>query len=239
MKPSAGKSASKAYEAEPSPNPRRGGRPSRLESEQLREHILDTATREFLLHGYGATSIESVAREARISKRTFYHRFDDKPALFAAVVHRIIDRLRPAAGMPRLSGATLEEILEVVAGLILRAALAPEAVALGRLIVAESARFPELAAAVNAEGSTQEAIGLIAGLLERERAAGRLALDDPAFAAEQFLHMVKTVPQRRAMGLGAPLSPSALDAWAGNVVALFLNGCRGEPETKETKKGSR
>jgi AcrR family transcriptional regulator len=228
MKPSAaGKSASKTQPAEGSTNPRRGGRPSRLESEQLREHILDTATREFLLHGYGATSIESVAREARISKRTFYHRFDDKPALFAAVVHRIIDRLRPPAGMPRLSGATFEEILEVVAELILRAALAPEAIALTRLIVAESARFPELAAAVYAEGSRQEAIELIAGLLERERAAGRLALDDPAFAAEQFLYMVMTVPQRRAMGLGPPLSPSALDAWAGNIVALFLHGCRG------------
>src|SRR5215831_8908283 len=124
MKPSAaGKSASKSQRAESSANPRRGGRPSRLESEQMREHILDAATREFLRHGYGATSIESVAREARISKRTFYHRFDDKPALFAAVVHRIIDRLRPPAGMPRLSGATLTEILEVVAGLILRAAL--------------------------------------------------------------------------------------------------------------------
>jgi TetR/AcrR family transcriptional regulator, mexJK operon transcriptional repressor len=237
--PAAGKSASKAYEAEASASPRRGGRPSRLESEQLREHILDTATREFLLHGYGATSIEAVAREARISKRTFYHRFDDKPALFAAVVHRIIDRLRPPAGMPRLSGGTLAEILEVLARLILRAALAPEAVALSRLIASESARFPELAAAVNAEGSKQEAIRLITGLLERERAVGRLALDDPAFAAEQFLYMVMTVPQRRAMGLGAPLSPSELDAWAANVVALFLYGCRGAQETKETKRGPR
>ena len=225
------RSASKAV---PAATPRRGGRPPRLQSERLGDHILDAATELFLLHGYGATSIEAVARQARISKRTFYHRFDDKPALFAAVVHRIIDRLRPPAGLPSFAGEPLDDVLRTLAGLILRAALAPEAIALNRLIVAESARFPELAAAVTAEGSRQEGIRLIAGLLERERAAGRLAIADPGFAAEQFLWMVMTVPQRRATGLGVPMTPAELEAWTRDVVALFLHGCRGE--TKETKR---
>ena len=74
---------------------RRGGRPSRVEAEQLGERILDAATALFFTAGYGATTIEAVAKRARISKRTFYHRFDDKSALFSAVVHRTIDRLRP------------------------------------------------------------------------------------------------------------------------------------------------
>src|ERR1700704_1353334 len=71
--------------------PRRGGRPSRKQAARLGERIVDAATHLFLAHGYGATSIEAVARRARVSKRTFYHRFPDKPALFAAVVHRIIE----------------------------------------------------------------------------------------------------------------------------------------------------
>ena len=65
------------------------------EAEQLGERILDAATALFFTAGYGATTIEAVAKRARISKRTFYHRFDDKPALFSAVVHRTIDRMRP------------------------------------------------------------------------------------------------------------------------------------------------
>jgi len=222
-----------ASKAEPAATPRRGGRPPQLQSERLGDHILDAATELFLQHGYGTTSIEAVARHARISKRTFYHRFADKPALFAAVVHRIIDRLRPPAGLPSFADEPLDEILRILAGLILRAALAPEAIALNRLMIAESARFPELAAAVTGEGSTQAAIRMIEGLLERERSAGKFALTDPAFAAEQFLWMVMTVPQRRATGLGVPMTPAELEAWAGNVVALFLHGCRGE--TKETK----
>ena len=207
--------------------PPRGGRPSRTASAQLGERILDVATDSFLAHGYGATSIEAVARRARISKRTFYHRFEDKPALFAAVVHRIIDRLRPPAHVPLLDGADLPDILEGLARLILRAALSPQAIALHRLIVAESTRFPQLAAVVSRQGATSEAIDLIAGLLEREARAGKFALPNPVFAAQQFLYMVIAVPQRRAMGLGAPMTPGEMDAWAHDVVLLFLNGCRG------------
>lgn len=206
---------------------RRGGRPSRVEAEQLGERILDAATALFFTAGYGATTIEAVTKRARISKRTFYHRFDDKPALFSAVVHRTIDRLRPAPQVPLLDGANLQDILQHLARLILAAALSAPGIALHRLIVAESARFPMLAAVVNEQGGTEEAIMLIAGVLDRESQTGRLTLDAPVFAAQQFLHMVISWPQRRAMGLGKPMTSVELDAWAGNVVNLFLNGCRG------------
>src|SRR5262249_40053135 len=156
-------------------------RPSRAQAQQLGERILDVATQLFLAHGYGATSIEAVAQRARISKRTFYHRFADKPALFSAVVHRIIERLRPPAEVPLLQGTDLREVLEHLAALILHAALSPQAIALHRLIVGESGRFPKLAAAVNREGATEEAIRLIAGVLEREARVGKLKLDDPMF----------------------------------------------------------
>ena len=177
-------------------------------------------------HGYGATSIEAVARRARISKRTFYHRFDDKPALFVAVVHRIIDRLRSPADVERLVG-DLHEVLQRLARFILRAALLPEAVALNRMLVAESARFPKLAAVVTERGVTDEAIRFIAGILDREIRAGNLALDNPTFAAQELLYMIIALPQRRAMGFGAPMTSAELDAWARDVVNLFLNGCRG------------
>jgi TetR/AcrR family transcriptional regulator, mexJK operon transcriptional repressor len=206
-------------------NPRRGGRPSRRQSERLGERILDTATRLFLSLGYGATSIEAVARGAGVSKRTFYHRFADKPALFAAVVHRIIDRLRPPAGVPLVEGADLQEILLRLARIILGAALSAQAIALHRLMVAQAGRFPKLAAVTTA--ATEEAIRLIVGILEREARAGNLTLENSTFAARQFLYMVIALPQRRALGLGTPMTPAELDAWPRDVVNLFLSGCRG------------
>ena len=208
------------------PHARRGGRPSREASEQLGELILDAATALFLADGFGATTIEAVAQRARISKRTFYHRFPDKETLFAAVVHRIIARLRPAAGVPLIEGADLRSVLVHLATLILRAAISPQAIALHRLIVAESARFPALAGVLAREGSTEEAVTLIAGILERENAAGRIKLADPAFAARQFLQITIAIPQHRAMRFGPPMSKKELAEWPSKVTDLFLHGCR-------------
>lgn len=215
--------------------PRRGGRPSRADAALLGERILDIATELFFAEGYGATSIEAVARRAGISKRTFYHRFRNKEALFGAVVHRIILGLRPADGTPLYDGGSLEEILRRLGRMILRAALTPMSLSLSRLMVAEAQRFPELAAIAAREGSRAEAVRQIAALLFRETRAGSLAIDRPEFAAEQFLQMVITLPQRRALGLGKPMSGAELDAWADDCVNLFLNGCRtwkpGEPRS--------
>jgi AcrR family transcriptional regulator len=209
------------------PPPKRGGRPSKAEAEQLGEHILDVATELFLANGYGATSIEAVAQRAHVAKRTLYTRFDDKPALFAAVMHRIVERLHPTDGMPLYGGGSCEIVLLRLARLLLRGTLTPQALALTRLLLAEAERFPELTRVVTREGaSTKAALG-IAQFLEAETRAGRLNVRDPVFAAEQFIQMVIAVPQRRAHGMGAPMSEDELDRWALQTVDLFLTGCRG------------
>lgn len=213
--------------------PRRSGCPSRRDAEKLREYILDAATKLFFKNGYGLTSIEALARSAHISKRTFYDRFDNKAALFTAVVHRIIDRLHPPADVPLIDQGSLYENLLRLSQLILNAALTPQALALHRLIVAESIRFPELAMIASEHGGRQEAITLVAGLLEREARLHQLSLNDPIFAAEQFLQMVISLPQRRALGLGKTMTLDEITAWARGSVDLFLNGCLGSAFKRE------
>jgi TetR/AcrR family transcriptional regulator, mexJK operon transcriptional repressor len=205
---------------------RRSGRPPHAQALLLRDRVLEVATELFLTEGYGATSIEAVAERAGVSKRTFYHRFDNKAALFAAVVHRIIEEIRPPPGVPLLEGATLHEILRRLARLVLRAALSPRAIALHRLITAESLRFPALARAVYDEG-WREATTLIGDLLARELPDTRLDGQLREFAARQFVYMVVTLPQRRSMGLGLPMTAKELGVWVDNVVKLYLNGCSG------------
>ena len=215
-----------------------GGRPSKSAALQLRDRILEAATELFLMEGYASTSIEAVAARAGISKRTFYHRFDDKAALFAAVVHRIIELIRPPPEVPLLQGAKLDDILRRLAGIILRAALSPQAMALHRLIVAESVRFPNLVRTVHQDPASQEAVGLIGDLLGRELRDARLTAELRRFAAAQFLHMVVAVPQRRSMGLGPPMTQKELQAWAHDTVNLFLNGCSGLASTRPRTNGS-
>jgi AcrR family transcriptional regulator len=203
----------------------RRGRPSKADALRLRERILAAATELFLAEGYGSTSIEAVAHRARISKRTLYERFEDKAALFAAVVHGIVEHIRPAADVPLIAGATLADILRRLAQFMLYAALAPPALALHRMVNAESARFPELARAVAGDAGNQEAVNLIAELLARELPES--TTENREFAAAQFIFMVVTVPRRRALGYGSPMTAAEVDAWAAKVVGLFLDGCRG------------
>lgn len=204
---------------------RRGGRPTRLEAAALGDKILDVATALFLSRGFGATSIEAVAGRARISKRTFYHRFRDKAELYRAVVQRMLQHWLPEFEAAFDPPAPLDILLERLARQMLAVALSREALALRRLLLAEAERFPELVEIAIEQGAMR-AIERIAALLEEECRAGRIALDDCRFAAMQFQEMVLSIPLRRAMGFGTPLNTEECDEWARKCVALFINGCR-------------
>jgi TetR/AcrR family transcriptional repressor of mexJK operon len=203
----------------------RGGRPSRQQSAQLADRILDVAEKLFLGHGFGATSIEAVAKHAGISKRTFYHRFPGKERLFEAVVRRLMERWLPLFDSDLLSPPELADALHRAAEYMLRIALTPEALALHRLVIHEARRFPSLARIMHELGAAS-GIERIAHHLEPRIRSGELRDIDPRFAAEQFILSVVTGPQRRALGLGVPLSAGEIAAHARNAVALFLDGVR-------------
>jgi TetR/AcrR family transcriptional regulator, mexJK operon transcriptional repressor len=210
----------------------RGGRPSRQQSALLADRILDVAEKLFLGHGFGATSIEAVAKHAGISKRTFYHRFSGKERLFEAVVRRLIERWMPPFDAGLLSPPDLADALRDAGEHMLRIALTPEALALHRLVIHEAQRFPNLARIMYELGAAS-GIERIANHLETRIKSGELRAIDPRFAAEQFILGVVTGPQRRALGLGIPLSPAEIAAHAGNAVTLFLEGAlarKGNPQ---------
>jgi AcrR family transcriptional regulator len=218
------------------------GRPTSAGAAALAERILDVATRAFLAHGYAATSIETVAAGAGVAKRTLYARWRGKPALFRAVLERLMARWLAAPETPHpeqpppdrkaTAAPRLEDTLLQIARRVLAVALEPEALALHRLVVAESGRFPELAGMVQQSGAAT-GMARIAALLGVEIMAGRLVPIDPGLAAEQFLYLVLTGPRRRALGLGPPLDAAGVDNWARQAVALFLNGCRPRPASTE------
>lgn len=62
----------------------------RLTAEQTRRRILDAATRLFLECGYTATSMATVAGEARVNLDTVYASIGTKPALFRLLIETAI-----------------------------------------------------------------------------------------------------------------------------------------------------
>ena len=203
---------------------RTGGRPTATAAALLETTILEAATAAFLADGYAATTIEAIARTCGVAKRTIYARWSGKPALFRAVLERLMARWLSTTG-DWAEAEDLETALNEAAARILAVALTPEAVALNRLLIAESARFPELPVMMRQAGAG-EGTARIAALLERAVARGELPKQDTIFAAEQFLHLVVAGPQRRALGLGPPLDEQQTEAWRKATVALFLSGVR-------------
>ena len=63
-------------------------------TENRRQAILEAAATLFLKHGLRGTSMEAIAREARIAKATLYAYFDDKDAVFGVLVETLIARWR-------------------------------------------------------------------------------------------------------------------------------------------------
>ncbi|HVA13180.1 MAG TPA: TetR/AcrR family transcriptional regulator [Stellaceae bacterium] len=207
---------------------RRGGRPTRHEAAALGDKILDAATALFLSRGFGATSIEAIARRARISKRTFYHRFADKAELYRAVVQRLLQRWLPPFEAALDTPAALDDLLLRSAQHMLEVALSPEALALRRLLLAEAERFPELVEIAIEQGATR-GVERIADLLDAECRAGHIALTDCRFAAMQFQEMVLAIPLRRAIGFGTPMTAAEREVWIGQCVGLLIHGCRTQP----------
>ncbi len=120
------------------------GRPPFLPDEERRGLILQAAERVFDAFGYGAATMEEVARECGMAKKTVYKFFPDKASLFSALIDShdtLIDdwssRLR--------EGMTAEEqfrhlLLELSAFI-----LSPRQLALTRLVIAEARKSPDLA----------------------------------------------------------------------------------------------
>jgi AcrR family transcriptional regulator len=203
---------------------RSGGRPTAQAAAILETTILDAATAAFLSDGYAETTIEAIARTCAVAKRTIYARWTGKPALFKAVLERLMARWLSTSG-DWTESDNLEAALNEAAARILAVALTPEAVALHRLLIAESARFPELPLMMHEAGASAGTTR-IAALLEHAVAQGALPKQDTAFAAEQFIHLVLAGPQRRALGLGRPLDIQQAHTWGQAAVAMFLSGVR-------------
>lgn len=206
------------------------GRPSLAAAARLDGAVLDAAQALFLSRGYAGTSMEAVAARAGVSKRTLYARHAGKPELFRAVVGRLVTGWLPGFDARLDPSGGLEAALVGAAERILAVALAPEALALHQLVVAEGGRFPELAGLLHEAGADAGHAGIASLLLRASPgtigtpAGASIGTEEAGFAAEQFMHLVLAGPQRRALGLGAPPDPAR---WARRAVALFLYGWQG------------
>ena len=104
--------------------------------------------------------------------------------------------------------------------------MAPDAVGLWRLIIAEGTRFPELARTFYQLGPDRT-YAQLAGMLSVWRKRGLIRLDDPQRAAVQFFDFVGGDLHRRAMAGILPKNLRAeIQRSIDHAVQIFWNGIR-------------
>jgi TetR/AcrR family transcriptional regulator, mexJK operon transcriptional repressor len=202
----------------------RAGGVRALKPQQIRE----AAARLFLAQGYGAVSMDAIAREAGVSKATIYAHFADKAELFADLVKEECARQWPDIVMLEAEPGDLREALLAVGTLYAELLVSAKGVQTYRMVVAESPRFPELARAFF--DGPRLIRDQLAAYLVRAEAQGKLSLGDARLAAQQFLALLRCEHHLRAVtGLEPDVTPAEIAGVVNAAVDMFLRAYTPRP----------
>jgi TetR/AcrR family transcriptional repressor of mexJK operon len=186
------------------------------------ESILAAAKRTFLAAGFGAVSMDAIAREAGVSKATVYAHFAGKEDLFGAVIERECERYFSRFSAGELDLGDVRASLTVLGRRFLELLLSPDGIALHRIILGEVTRFPGLGEVFWRAGPERQRVQIEA-FLKSAAASGTLDLADTRLAAEQFLSLVRgDVQLRHLMRLEANADQRGIGIAVQGAVATFM-----------------
>ena len=154
-----------------------------------RERILEAAFTAFTKGGFVETSTLEIATRARVSKRELYALFGSKQDILVACITDRAGRLRLPVDLPELRDrGALGRTLTLFGARLLREVSDPAVMAMFRLAIAEAARTPAIAQALNDIGiaASRDALREI---MRRARSAG-LVCGEPAELAGQFFGLL-------------------------------------------------
>jgi TetR/AcrR family transcriptional regulator, mexJK operon transcriptional repressor len=201
----------------------RPGRPKKGSEAARREAILDAAMAEFAAHGFGATTIDAIAKRAGAAKRTLYAEFGGKDRLFRDAISRVPrDALAPFDPPPGGDLPPLRDMLTQAAFNAITSVYTPEKASIFRMVVAEAQAFPDVAADFYAAGPGAAA-GRITGVLRKAIARGEIVDCDPQAEAKRLISLVAGEPHLRYV-LGLDPTPTKAQARkrANAIVDFFL-----------------
>lgn len=194
------------------------GRPRQQDIAAIERKILEEATAEFREHGFGGASLNRVVSAAGISKTTLYSRYSSKAELFIAIVQQQITDMAPDSVLPKTPD--LETGLKAFANHILQKSLSDEMKDINRLMLSESVRFPELAAA--AADRTARGIKRIAAYIETCADTDGVACGNATRVAEVFILMIRGW-YMNVLLTNQKVSAVARKRWVDDAVQILLN----------------
>lgn len=200
--------------------------PSSRRGQKRKASIVKAATKLFLESGYSETSVNTIVARSGGSKATFYSYFPTKDVLLRAVVDGIVSNreepeLQPSEDIRTALGIYCEHRLRIV--------FSSQHQALLRLVIAERARFPDIAEMYYKRGP-QRSHDILVEYMQELKERGRLNIESAEESAEFLIGMLLHQWYSRQLFLrSGPPTTQAMHKRAGHVVGRFLEAFRKLP----------
>ena len=198
------------------------------DSSACRSRLIQAATEIFIEEGYRA-SVERVALRAGVARQTLYNHFPSKAELFGEVIKQVT-----AALLITLDDEAIglcERLLRF--GIAFRAkALSAQGLGFYRALIAETMRFPELAARFYRNGPAQTAARL-RSVLQQAMDRGDLRPGDAEFATTTLLSMLVGA-ERSHFLLSGEAPPEPDPARVAQIVDCYLRAFAPEASLPHT-----
>jgi AcrR family transcriptional regulator len=187
-----------------------------------RERILAAARKIFLDGLPEHATMDAVAQQAGMSKKTIYREFKSQVELLAALlIENVADM---GAFPPPQPGDDIELELYGVLVRMVTHFTSPRSMALARLIVSEVRRYPELMNNSKPKGFPRE---MLANWLSSPVVRAQYVIEDPDDASAMLFGMVMQDSGFRLMvDSNATMPPHQIETRARRAVQIFLKGVR-------------
>ena len=193
-----------------------------------RDRILEVAGKMFIFQGYNGVSMEAIAEAAPVSKPTLYNHFDDKKALFAAVMLERCNVVFQLLQQSLRDDRSPEEALTEMARQFLEMVLKPDAISLYRIAITEAQNFPEFSKTFYENGPLRSRAVLIE-YLDKMNKKGELKINNPELAAHAFVGMALSRFQMpMLLNQRKEVTSREINDAVHEIVSIFLNGVRAQ-----------
>ncbi|MEX0286483.1 MAG: TetR/AcrR family transcriptional regulator [Paracoccaceae bacterium] len=186
-------------------------------SESKRENIVTAAILEFREQGFLGANMTRIAKRADVSSRTLYKHFESKDALFSEISDIMIERNHCMEPVPYDPQRDFAEQLKDALWRYMDVITDETAIGLNRMVLSELIRDLDRSRKFFAETETHDYP--IKRLIAEAMEAGVIHKEDPAYATDQLLGLVKSFLYWPEFFLGqGNRSKKVMD----DCVALFL-----------------
>lgn len=202
-------------------------RPSGPSTPGRRDEVVRAAAALFLQRGYDEVSIDDIVGRIGGSKGTIYAWFGGKAGLFEVVIREFCARTTRDLEIEFDQSLSIEKQLTGFSSAFLNLILSEQSLSLHRLVVANTASFPELAR-IFYEAGPQAAYGTLAGWIGKQQGKGTIKAGDARQMATLHLDMLTGQHQLASLlGISEESTPAKVATTVRAAVGTFLacNAC--------------